>query len=131
MLRLPYTETGGWNRSAQLTAKLGIHQLDAAQLLVFLAVSTMSSVAALPAINSGDEDLAQLYHQVLAGFAEESPAAEQQQSAHPISPSDRELEHFYGQYQDGEGTPTANRVQSPGRLAPNICASFYCIARPS
>ncbi|RDX54147.1 hypothetical protein OH76DRAFT_1066695 [Lentinus brumalis] len=71
----------------------------------------MSSVAAMHRISSGDEDLAQLYHQVLAGFAEESPTSEQ--PVHVASPpADRELESIYGQYQDGEGTPTANRQPS-------------------
>ena len=90
---------------------------------------TMSSVAAMQSLSPGDEDLAQLYHQVLAGFAEESPSGEQ--SGHPsMSPSsDRDLESFYGQYHDGEGTPTANRMQPSARSATN-CASFRCSAHP-
>ena len=91
----------------------------------------MSSVAALPALPPGDEDLAQLYHQVLAGFAEESPTAEQAGHHPHVSPplQDRETESIYGQYQDGEGTPTVNRLHPPARPAAN-CASVYCGAPP-
>ena len=66
-------------------------------------------------LSPGDEDLAQLYHQVLASLAEESPSGEQ--SAHAAMPlsADRELESFYGQYHDGEGTPTATRLQPSAR----------------
>ena len=90
---------------------------------------TMSSVAAMQSLSPGDEDLAQLYHQVLAGFAEESPSGEQ--SAHPAMPpsADRDLESFYGQYHDGEGTPTATRLQ-PSARSVSHCASFRCGARP-
>ncbi|KAI0642023.1 hypothetical protein C8Q79DRAFT_268592 [Trametes meyenii] len=75
----------------------------------------MSSVAAMSqSLPPGDEDLAQLYHQVLAGFAEESPTSEQ--SLHSIpSHADREAEPVYSQYQDGEATPTANRLQPSAR----------------
>ena len=64
---------------------------------------TMFSVATMQSLFPGDKYLAQLYHQVLAGFAEESPSGEQ--SAHAAMPpsADRELESFYGQYHDGEG----------------------------
>lgn len=88
------------------------------------------STAALPTIPAGgDEDLAQLYHQVLAGFAEESPTAEQPGHASHVSPpSDREFESIYSQYQDGEGTPTANRMHPSARSATH-CASFCCSAR--
>ena len=90
----------------------------------------MSSVAALPVLPPGDEDLAQLYHQVLAGFAEESPAPDQAgHHPHVSPPLDRELEHIYGQYQDGEGTPTANRLHPSARPATGR-ASFRCSARP-
>ena len=62
-------------------------------------------------LSPGDEDLAQLYHQVLASLAEESPSGKQ--SAHPAMP-DRELEFFYSQYHDGEG-PQPQRDYSLGR----------------
>ncbi|KAI0358187.1 hypothetical protein OH77DRAFT_1249966 [Trametes cingulata] len=84
----------------------------------------MSSVAAMSqSLPPGDEDLAQLYHQVLAGFADESPTSEQ--SLHSIPPhahGDRELESIYGQYQDGEATPTANRLQPSAR---SVTASHH------
>ena len=89
----------------------------------------MSSVAAMHTMAPGDEDLAQLYHQVLAGFADESPTAEQ--PGHSVSPpADRELESIYGQYQDGEGTPTANRLQQSARSA-TTCASPVAVAVPA
>ncbi|KAI0741874.1 hypothetical protein C8Q80DRAFT_1196778 [Daedaleopsis nitida] len=80
------------------------------------------SAVALPPLNPGDEDLAQLYHQVLAGFAEESPTGDHQ-AHHPTSPQDREVDSIYNHYQDGEGTPTANRLNPSARSAAN-CASF-------
>ncbi|KAI0741871.1 hypothetical protein C8Q80DRAFT_1196764 [Daedaleopsis nitida] len=76
------------------------------------------SAVALPPLNPGDEDLAQLYHQVLAGFAEESPTADHQ-AHHPTSPQDREVDSIYNHYQDGEGTPTANRLNPSARSAAN------------
>lgn len=88
----------------------------------------MSSVAAMSQLPPGDEDLAQLYHQVLAGFAEESPTSEQ--SLHSIPHhADREVESIYGQYHNGEATPTANRLQPSARsVAASHCASVLCTA---
>ncbi|KAI0332695.1 hypothetical protein GY45DRAFT_437223 [Cubamyces sp. BRFM 1775] len=89
----------------------------------------MSSVAAMSqSLPPGDEDLAQLYHQVLAGFAEESPTSEQPIHIVPQH-GDRELESIYGQYQDGEATPTANRLQPSARSVTGPhCASLSCTA---
>ncbi|OJT02956.1 Rho1 guanine nucleotide exchange factor 1 [Trametes pubescens] len=57
----------------------------------------------------GDEDLAQLYHQVLAGFAEESPTSEQ--SLHSIPQyADREVESIY----DPQTAPDLGRSTSTG-----------------
>ncbi|KAL7280654.1 hypothetical protein ACG7TL_005593 [Trametes sanguinea] len=69
----------------------------------------------------GDEDLAQLYHQVLAGFAEESPTSDLSLHSYPQH-GDREVESIYGQYQDGEATPTANRLQPSAR---SVTASHH------
>ncbi|KAH9926963.1 uncharacterized protein B0H18DRAFT_305210 [Fomitopsis serialis] len=67
------------------------------------------STAALPHVSSpDDEDLANLYHQVLAGFAEEAPAADQ-----TMRNSEGELETLYNNYgEDGGDTPTTTRQQS-------------------
>ncbi|KAH9851882.1 hypothetical protein C2E23DRAFT_210818 [Lenzites betulinus] len=82
----------------------------------------MSSVAAMSqSLPPGDEDLAQLYHQVLAGFADESPSSE-----HTLPrPPDRDVDSIYTHYQDGEATPTANRLQ------PSVAVSHSHFGLPS
>lgn len=66
------------------------------------------STAALPHVSSpDDEDLANLYHQVLAGFAEESPTTEQS-----LRNGDGESDTLYSNYgDDGGDTPTTTRQQ--------------------
>lgn len=66
------------------------------------------STAALPHVSSpDDEDLANLYHQVLAGFAEESPTTEQ-----TLRNGEGEIETLYSNYgDDGGDTPTSTRQQ--------------------
>ncbi|KAI0831971.1 hypothetical protein BC628DRAFT_572159 [Trametes gibbosa] len=85
----------------------------------------MSSVAAMSqSLPPGDEDLAQLYHQVLAGFAEESPTSEQALHSVP-HPPDRDVDSIYAHYQDGEATPTANRLQPSARSATTPHSPHY------
>ncbi|OBZ74125.1 Rho1 guanine nucleotide exchange factor 1 [Grifola frondosa] len=89
----------------------------------------MSSLAALPPLSSspGDEDLATLYHQVLAGFAEESPTSEQPMQSIPPQPKERGSNPAplsYGHYgDDGVETSPSSWVQPNSSLSATSRAS--------
>ena len=85
----------------------------------------MSPAAAHPPGSPpGDEELTALYHQVLIGFAEESPTSEH--SSHKLpSPGERDYERAYNQYvNDGNElsrsmqTKTARSTQPVGTRSP-------------
>ncbi|OCH96298.1 hypothetical protein OBBRIDRAFT_231944 [Obba rivulosa] len=90
----------------------------------------MSSVAALPPPPPGDEDLATLYHQVLAGFAEESPTSPTSGNPMHSSPGE-DVDSFYSHYtNNGDDTPTspvrnATSARSAAPRAPLLGTPYF------
>lgn len=78
----------------------------------------MSSVAAaLPHQQPGDEDLAALYNQVLAGFAEESPTSDAPMQAIP-SALENENQRPYSDGRDAASFRTlSNHIPPAGPVA--------------
>lgn len=70
----------------------------------------------------GDEELADLYKQVLIGFAEESPTSEQSSQKLP-SPGDRDYEPSYNHYVDDGGSTSRSMHPAPSR--PNLPACEF------
>ncbi|KAI0924365.1 hypothetical protein AcW2_005263 [Taiwanofungus camphoratus] len=87
----------------------------------------MSSSAALSRLSTpGDEDLVSLYHQVLAGFAEESPTTEQ-----VMHNGEREVETFHNHYgDDGSDIPTSTRLQANHTYSPGYSLGLPPSPRP-
>ena len=77
----------------------------------------MSPAAAHPQGSPpGDEELTALYHQVLIGFAEESPTSEH--SSHKLpSPGERDYERAYNQYIN-DGNDTSRSMQTKTGRSP-------------
>ena len=87
----------------------------------------MSPAAAHPQSSPpGDEELTALYHQVLIGFAEESPTSEHSSQKLP-SPGEREYERAYNQYVN-DGGDTSRSMQTK-TVRPTQAVGMCCPAR--